>query len=312
MAQIHRGKYDPRSALRRTRLLLILCLPLACLTLVLTVLLGMQGWERLLALAESWRQSFLAWAAPPQARADFAAEGLAGLWSVVEGALNAAGWCLYGLTAALPWLLGLGLTALLIGLFRPALRQYRSLRARVRAVNAALKLLAPMPDVCHVFLHKRIVLDDTVTPTEMILVSPGGVVVMEVRSEAGLVEGCVTDPVLRRRRPDGEVEKLRNPARPALTGVNRLSDYLTTQGIQVHVIPAVLFVHPEASAYVSAPDPLTSGGRRTRISSCVITDATSFWEDLGRAMASGRLLSQALTDEIVSVIRKAPERIRRK
>ena len=116
MAQIHRGKYDPRRALRRTRLLLILCLPLACLTLALTVLLGMQGWERLLALAESWRQSFLAWAAPPQARADFAAEGLAGLWSVVEGALNAAGWCLYGLTAALPWLLGLGLTALLIGL----------------------------------------------------------------------------------------------------------------------------------------------------------------------------------------------------
>ena len=130
---------------------------------------------------------------------------------------------------------------------------------------------------------------------------------MEVRGGPGIIEGCVTDAVLYRRDSEGDVEKLRNPARQAVAGVTRLSNLLASQGLTVRVTPCVLFVHPEASAYVHLPELLETGRRRTRISSCVMTDATSFWEDLGRGIASGRVLSQSAVDQIVAAIRKAPE-----
>lgn len=307
MAVIHKGKRDPRKRLRRTAALLVLCWPVALCALVLTAAFYWLGWARLLSLAQNWRGSFMAWALQPGADLDGAQEWLRTLWQAAETALTGVGWGLYGLTLALPGLLGLGLAALMIGLFRPTLREYQALRAKVQAVTEALKLLAPLPDSCHIFRHKRIVLADAAVQTELILVGPGGVVVMEVRGETGIIEGCVTDAVLRRRCPDGEVEKLRNPARPAVAGTVRLTQLLQAQGIHVQVLPCVLFVSGAASVYVQPPEMLESGGRRTRISACVMTDATSFWDQLGRSYASGRVLTQTSVDAIVAAIRKAPE-----
>ena len=307
MAVIHKGKCDPRKKLRRTAVLLTLCWPVALCALALTAAFYWLGWERLLSLAQGWRRGFMAWALQPGAGVDGTQEWLQTLWHAAETALTGVGWGLYGLTLALPGLLGLGLAALLIGLFRPALREYRSLRAKTQAVTAALKLLAPLPGSCHIFRHKRIVLEDAAMQTELILVGPGGVMVMEVRGETGLIEGCVTDAVLRRRCPNGDVEKLRNPARPAVAGALRLTQLLQRQGIHVHVQPCVLFVSEAASVYVQPPEMLESGGRRARISACVMTDATSFWDQLGRSYASGQALTHTAVEAIVTAIRKAPE-----
>ena len=298
--------------MRRSRWLTILCWPVAIAAAALTVLLYMQCHERLLALADSWRRGFTAWAIAPGADATFQEEGLRTLWQVAETLLRGVGWAIFGLTVALPGLLGVGLAVLMICLFRPAKGRYLQLRARNAAVKAAMKLLAPLPDRCHIFRHKRIAFEEGVVEPELILVGPGGVVVMEVRDGAGMIEGSMADAVLWRRTVAGESEKLKNPARPAVANVIRLSNYLSSVGMNVHVTPCVLFVHPEASAYVTPVDMLRSGGRRTRISTCVVTDATSFWDDVGRDFANGRVLTQESAEQLAQIIRKAPEGKRRK
>lgn len=307
MARIYRGKHDPARQMRRSRLLMLLCWPLALLAVGLTALLYWQSGGRLLSLATSWRESFTAWAVAPGAVATFPQEWLAMLWQAAEIALQGVGWCIWGLTMALPGLLGLLTAILLIRLFAPALRQYRQLRKRVLAVRSAMKLLSPMPDSCHIFQHKNLLFDGGTTQTELILVSTGGVVVMEVRGGPGIIEGCVTDAVLYRRDSEGDVEKLRNPARRAVSLVTQLGAFFASQEISVRVIPCVIFVHPDASVYVNPADPLNAGGRRAHISSCVITDAVSFWDDLGREYASGRLLPQGMVDSILGALRNAPE-----
>lgn len=305
MARIHKGRGDPRRLLRRARLLTALCWPLAVAALLLTGLFLWQCGERLLALATAWRESFTAWAVAPGAGKVFPETWMNALWQVAEVLLRGVGWTIWGLTLALPPLLGLALAALMIRLFRPALRQYRQVRAEVSAVRTAMKLLAPMPDSCHIFLYPRIVFEGQVSQPQMVLVSPGGVAVLGVNGLSGLMEGCVTDTVLIRRYGEDEVEKLRNPVRPVVANVTRLSNYLASQGVSVWVIPCVAFVHPEASAYVHLPDAQPGNGRRTRVSSCVVTDAASFWEDIGRRMASGRTLPQKTVDQIVLAIRRA-------
>lgn len=308
MAVIHKSRRDPRRAMRAARRLMILCWPLALLTAALTVLFYIDCRAALWTLACRWRDSFAAWALGPGQELSFAQEWHETLWTAAETALRGVSWAIFGGTLALPALLGLGLTVLFAALFRPARKRYRTLRARVNGMAAALKLLRQLPKSCHLFTHRRIVFDGGSAEPDVILAGPGGVAVLEVRNASGLIEGCVTDQVLRRRLPSGEVEKLRNPARQAVSHVMRLSNYLSSAGLSVGVIPCVLFVHPEASVYVVPPEQVIIEERRTRVSSCIMTDATSFWEALGRDFAGGRQLSQGMVEQIITAIRKAPEK----
>lgn len=311
MARIHKGKHDPRRQMRHARWLTILCWPVAIAAVALSVLLYVQCGERLLALAENWRTGFTDWATAPGAGVIFREEGLRMLWQAAETLLRGVGWVIFGLTMGLPGGLGVGLAVLMIGLFRPAKQRYQQLRTRTMAVKAAMKLLAPLPDRCHVFLHKHIAFEDGVAEPEIMLVGPAGVLSMEICDGAGIIEGNMTDAVLWRRPDNADPVKMRNPARAAVANVTRLSNYLTSVGVSVHVTPCVLFVHPDASAYVTPVDMLQSGGRRTRISTCVVTDATSFWEDVGRDFANGHVLGKNAVEQLVATIRKAPEGSRR-
>ena len=304
MAIIHRGKQDPRRRMRRARTLMLLCWPVALLSLALTVLLYLQCTGRLLALAQAWQGSVAELAASPGV---FREEWHAMLWQAVETLCDGAGWTVFGLTLAGPGLLGVGLAVVLLRMFAPAGKQYRRLRAQVRATDAAMQLLAPMPDSCHIFLHRKVCYEGAAIDPGILLVSQGGVAVLEVRDAPGIVEGCVTDAVLWRRHHNGDSEKIHNPARRAVASVVRLSNFLASRGLRVRVTPCVVFVHPEASAYVQPPEPHEAGGRRTLVSSCVMTDAASFWEDFGRSLASGRVLPQATAEAIVSALDKAPE-----
>lgn len=308
MAQVHKGRNDPQRLMRGARLLMLLSWPLAIASLALTGLFLWQCGPRLLALADGWRDGFIAWALAPGTHT-FPEPWHASLWQALALLLRGVAWVIWGLTLALPPILGVGLSIGMACLFRPALRKYGQMRERVAAFRAAMKLLNMMPGGVHVFQHKRIVFEGVTTHMELILVSPGGVAVMEVNGQSGIIEGCVTDTMLRRSHDDDGSEKLRNPARQAVANVTRLSNYLSAQGISVWVTPCVLFVHPEASAYVYPPE--ETGGRRTRISSCVVTDATSFWEDFGRQMTAGRTLPQGQVDRIVQAIHKASKARRR-
>lgn len=312
MAVIHKSRHDPRRRLGPAAMLMLLCLPLAIAAAALTAVFYIDCADRLLPLAGGWRESFVRWAVEPGDSAVFAEAWHVTLWTVLRAVLTGAGWVIYGGTIALPGLVGLGLTALLLRLFPPACRRFRELRARVRGMNDALTLLKPMPGSSHLFVHKRFVYEGETSQADMILVGTGGVAVIEVRNLSGLIEGCVTDTTLRRRLPNGEVEKIRNPARQAVAHVTRLSGYLNDLGLNVWVTPCVLFVNEEASAYVSAPEEMIVDGRRTRISSCVMTDAVSFWEQMGRGFANGRLLNQTMVEQLAQAIRKAPESRKRR
>lgn len=290
--------------MRRARLLMLLCWPLAVLALALTGLCLWQCGPRLLALADSWRDGFTAWAVAPGVNAAFQEPWHESLWQGIEMLLRGVGWAIFGLTLALPPLLGVGLAILMACLFRPALKRCRQLHERVTTHRAAMKLLARLPGSCHIFEHCQLAFDGAAAQMELVLVSPGGVAVLELNGQPGIIEGCTSDTMLRRRADDDDGEKLRNPARQAVAHVTRLSNYLASLEISVWVTPGVLFVHPEASAYVYPPE--ETGRRRSRYASCVVTDATSFWEDLGRQMAAGHTLPQSMVDRIVQAIRKAP------
>lgn len=286
---------------------MFLCLPLAVATAALSIWFYIECAERLLRLAEGCRAMFLQWACPLRGTVEKSEAWQRTLWTAVQMVLQGAGWGIFGLVMASPGVIGATLTALFLWAFRPACRRFGELRARVQGISDALKLLEPMPKDCHVFVHKRIAHDGGVSQTDLILVGPGGVALLEVRNLPGLIEGCVTDPVLRRRMPEGEVVKLRNPARQAVAHVKRLTAYLANLDLNVWIVPCVLFIHEDASAYVTVPDTLMTEGRRQRISSCVVTDAVSFWEQMGREYAAGRVLSRTMVEQVTAAIRKAPE-----
>lgn len=307
MAVIHKSRHDPRRRLGPAALLMILCLPLALAAVALSAVFYLDCADRLAALAASWRDSFVRWAIVPGDSAAFTQSWHETLWTVLRTALQGVGWLIYGGTLAMPGVVGLALAALLIRLFPLACRRFGELRARVRGMNDALKLLGPMPRGCHIFVHKRFCFEGETSQADMILVGTGGVMVIEVRNHAGLIEGSVTDTALRCRLPGGDVEKIRNPARQAVVHVTRLSGCLNSLGMNVWITPAVLFANEAASAYVSAPEELISDGRRTRLSACVVTDAENFWPLAGRSFANGHVLNQGMADQIALAISKLPE-----
>lgn len=305
MAVIHKSRSGRRKRLWAAGVMMILGWPLAVLTTGLSVYFYVDSaW--LPELAEKWRLAFGAWAAVgPADEAAQAAwrDNLARVLAVLQ---HGMGWGIYGLVLALPGLLGLAMSILFAAGACSARRRYGLLRAQVRGDRAALKLLSQLPDSCHVFVHRRICFDGGTADPDVIVVGPGGTAVIDVKSWTGLIEGCVTDAVLYRRREDGSVDKLRNPARLVVGHVTRLSNYLRSVGVNAGVVPCVLFVDPRASVYVGVPEELIISERRTHISHCVMADTTTFWELLGRGLMNGHQQNRSAVERQVAAIRRAP------
>jgi len=306
MAVIHKSKSTLQRDKRAAWLLMVLGWPIALLAAGLTVFFYMECHPWLIRQAAQWQEAFVNWAVAPREALTFAQEWQEQINLVVTVVLRGVGWGIYGLTLAFPALMGLGLTLLFARLQRPAARRCRPPRLRLQGEQAALALVRQMPGSCHVFLNKRLVFSGGTSEMDMVLVGPGGVAVMDVRSYSGLIEGVVNEQVLYRKRQDGSVEKLRNPARQVVGHVTRLGNYLRSQGLNVFVLPCVLFPDPEASVYVTVPQELFINERRTLISSCVMMDAQNFWELMGRDFAAGHQLTQGMVEQIVTVLKKAP------
>lgn len=305
MAVIHRSKTGLRRRKRAAGALVILCWPLAIAAAVLTVLFYIECIGALLHLSAAWRDAFTAWAIAPPAAA--AQEWVAALDRVLAALLQGVSWCIYGLTMAAPALLGAAAAILLARLHRPGVSRWQDLCTRARTEKAAMALLRQLPDSCHLFLNRRLLFDGGTSEMDVVIVGPGGTAVVDVKNHAGLIEGCVTEAVLYRKRPDGGVDKLRNPARQVVGHVTRLSNYLRSVNVPAGVVPCVLFVNPGASVYVHPPDDVIISGRRSRISSCIMADTTSFWEMLGRELGGGRVLNRSAVEQVTAAILKAPK-----
>ena len=306
MAVIHKSKSGLRRRKRYAGALMILCWPLAAAAAVLTVAFYMECSSWLMQLAGAWRDALAARAASQPVDVQQAQAWMAALDTTLALLMQGAAWCVFGLTMAAPALLGAGAAILLIRLQKPSAERFAALRTQAQTEKAAMALLRQLPDACHLFLNRRLVFEGGTADMDVIVTGPGGTAVLDVKNWAGLIEGCVTEPVLYRKRQDGAVDKLRNPARQVVGHVTRLSNYLRSVNVSAGVVPCVLFVNPEASVYVRPPEETIISGRRTRISSCIMADATSFWELLGRELGAGRLLNESAVAQVVAAIEKAP------
>lgn len=124
------------------------------------------------------------------------------------------------------------------------------LQAGLEGEERALKMASFLPDDASVFANLEVPVDGEKSKTDLIVVSPSGVTVVEVRNLSGTVTGDLSDEKLIRRKLsqagnayDSQVE---NPVRQAEGHCRRLADYLRGCGADAEIHRCVLFVHESA------------------------------------------------------------------
>ena len=179
-------------------------------------------------------------------------------------------------------------------------------RAGVKGEKQALRTVRhALPDTCHVFTNKLIAWEGGVSETDLIIVGPGGVAVVEVKNYSGSITGAIGDSHLKRVKRSGQQESLPNPARQVSTHVHRLAHYLRSQHPHVWVSSAVLFVHPRLELAVDGGhDAARAGDRMPR--QCVFATPETFHDAIGRAVSTQGALTRAEIKALVKCIRNAP------
>lgn len=224
---------------------------------------------------------------------------------------------------------------------------YRNLKSGVDGERLALELASELSRSCHVFVNKYILWDDDWSETDLIIVGPGGVVVVEVKNWIGKVRGDVHDVHVERDNGNGHY----NPARQVGTHVYRLKEHLKSRHIHdVWVVPCVLFVNENVSvqmtgavrylaadkrdmavkkgsaqmtdtAYVmpadnrgmvakTVPVPMTGAepAFSTPTRGTMVITAREFRENLAKPMEEGMVLSKKEIRRIVRAIRAIPDK----
>ena len=162
------------------------------------------------------------------------------------------------------WPVLLGLVLLAYPLAKLALNgeQGDIIRAGLEGEKEALELAKQLPDSCHVFTNMMIWHQGKRSETDLIIVGPGGVAVVEVKRWSGRIEGCVEDEKLVRVKKNGEQEEKYNPAAQVSTHVYRLAGYLRENHERIAVQPCVLFDHPDCTVDVKHLDELWEEHRK--------------------------------------------------
>lgn len=187
------------------------------------------------------------------------------IWKMITGVF---GWLKFG---SLPWslltwpvtlALGVGITLLpLVAPFwigvlamgdgakslrrKQAEKERGILQSGVDGEEAGLHLLSLLPGNSHVFTNTLIPFEGQVSETDLILVAPCGVAVVEVKNHKGSIYGQYTAHDLTQQN-GGRERTFYNPIQQVATHVHRLSGFLRENGIDVPVQSFVLFIHPEA------------------------------------------------------------------
>lgn len=177
---------------------------------------------------------------------------------------------------------------------------FQGLRAGVEGERYALSLARKMSRSCHVFVNKYIPYDGHWSETDLILVGPGGVAIVEVKNWSGQVQGDASDEQIAR----GGGRTQHNPVRQVGTHVYRLKNYLRSKGVNVWVVPCVVFVHPRVKLNITGvPDLYQPDERGT-----VVITARQFRDRLARPMENGNSLTPEQIQQVVRAIKAAPAR----
>ncbi len=125
------------------------------------------------------------------------------------------------------------------------------LHAGLEGENKALALLSSLPESCHVFTNLLIPYDGKTSETDLVVVSPGGLFVIEVKNYVGCFTGDWSNERLTQTKDDRYVKYPYNPVRQVGTHVYRLANYLRERGAQTWVEGCVLFTQPSVQLNVT-------------------------------------------------------------
>lgn len=311
MARIHRSKDHLGADVRRIRVKYALGWLGRIVAALLLIAAYVLLWKQLRSWGDQLAELYHGWAVAPLDAQDAAAAangafqplpdtawqtGLEEAWRlVVRGAEMAVRLCPL-LLPALAAGVALGICSRLMAPMKD--ESFGGLRSGVEGERYALSLARQLSRACHVFVNKYIPYDGRWSETDLILVGPGGVAIVEVKNWSGVVEGDVGDEQI--SRSNGRTHY--NPVRQVGTHVYRLKHYLQSKGVNVWVVPCVVFVHPKVRLNITgASDRFSHDERGT-----VVITARQFRERLGKPLESGASLSREQIGEIVRAIKAAP------
>lgn len=164
----------------------------------------------------------------------------------------------------------LGVAALLILLFHifwfdseeKESDEEQIIRAGLEGEQAALDLMKKLGSNCHVFTNLKIPYDGGESETDLIVASPAGVTVIEVKNYKGTITGDTSDDSLTQTktgRHGGSSDKtVQNPIKQVGTHVYRIAGYLRDKGIRTHVRCCVLFVSEDVTLALTDYDDVTA------------------------------------------------------
>lgn len=301
MAKIHRSKDHLGADVRSIRVRYVIGWIGRVLVALLMIAAYVAFWKQLRAWGDQLAAAYHAWAVAPmmaeRIRIDNEwLQALRQIWEILvhsaETAVRLAPLMIPAIAAGV----AMWLCRLLMG---PMMTEsFKGLRAGVEGERYALTLARRMPRSCHVFVNKYIPNEGQWAETDLILVGPGGVAVVEVKNWSGQVQGDASDDKV--TRSGGRTHY--NPVRQVNTHVYKLKKYLRGKGVNVWVVPCVVFVHPRAKVEITGvADVYTQDERGT-----VVVTAKDFQSRIAQPLETGSALSREEIDKIVRAIKAAP------
>ncbi len=124
------------------------------------------------------------------------------------------------------------------------------LKAGVEGEWKALEYLESLPDDCHIYTNLRIPYDGAESETDMVVVTPAGVTIVEVKNYKGTISGDTSDENLvqvKHHRDEDEGHEKYNPFRQVGTHAYRLAGYLRTGGVRTYARTCVFFVNEDVT-----------------------------------------------------------------
>lgn len=123
------------------------------------------------------------------------------------------------------------------------------LQAGMSGEQAALNCLASLDDNCYIFTNLHIPYEGKKSETDIIIVSPAGITIVEVKNHKGVIRGDASDRELIQDRGYGdeaEDKRFYNPIKQVATHAYRLGGYLHSKNLPMHIRTCVFFVNPES------------------------------------------------------------------
>lgn len=121
--------------------------------------------------------------------------------------------------------------------------------AGLEGEEAALNLMRRLSDNCYVYTNLLVPYDGKVSETDIIVASPEGITIVEVKNHKNTIYGDLSDHDLTQqhvdRRGKSTLKTFYNPVKQVGTHVYRLSHYLRSHGVYTNISSCVLFVSPE-------------------------------------------------------------------